>query len=285
MDFVEPPPTAISDEVFDRVELIPSLDHAVFGSGLCRRRVRLRNLGPELTVGELEDDFHHFRVELHHDGETIRAVRAMPLRGPWTTCMEVGEPLREIEGKPLSSRSTTIGTYAAATSNCTHLFDLTGLAIAQATRSTALRQYDMLITDPSAGLRELVIWRDGERVFRWTVGDSGIVSPSDYVDVPMFAKFIPWAEQNLSLDEAEAAIALRRMLHIAVGREINIDDFATPNEHVGGPTGRCYSYTPEVAVRAVRRPDSSRDFVDESDAALLLSDMDLRDRDLLPVTE
>lgn len=280
MEFLEPPPTASSEEAFDRVEAIPPLDHAVFGSGLCRRRIRLRNMGTELTVGELEDDFHHFRVELYHDGDRIREVRATPLRGPWTTCMEVGEPLREIEGQPLSARSTTIGKYAAATSNCTHLFDLAGLAIAHATRDIETRQYDLLITDTSDEVRELVAWRDGESVFRWTVGDQGIISPDGHADVPIFAKFIPWAEQNLSVDDAEAAIALRRMLHIAIGREVDIDEFANPNEHVDGPTGRCYSYTPEVAVRAIRHHDSSRDFVDEASASLLLSDMSVRDDEI-----
>ena len=234
------------------------------------------NTSAERTVGELEDDFHHFRVELTHDGRTIVGVHATPLRGPWSTCMEVGTPLREIEGGPLSVRSTAIGGYATPTHNCTHLFDLTGLVVAHATRDERRRQYDIAMTDLRDEGRTLAIWRNGELVLRWDLEGDAIVEPQEWITAPIHAKFIPWAETQLDLDLAEAAIALRRMLHISMGRSVDLDEATSGADHDDGPIGRCYSYQPEVLVRAIRRKRSVRDFTDPRNAALLLADMDVR---------
>ena len=44
--------------------------------------VRVVNLSPTHTAGELEDDFHHFRVDLTHDGTTIVKADGQYFRGP-----------------------------------------------------------------------------------------------------------------------------------------------------------------------------------------------------------
>jgi hypothetical protein len=229
-----------------------------------------------IVVGELEDDFHHFRVELTHDGRSIVGVVGRPMRGPWSTCMQADEPLRAIEGRPLSSRSTAVGGYTKATANCTHLFDLTGLAVAHAVRCRGERQYDLAITDLSGGGHDLVAWRDGVEVIRWEVVDGEVVRPEAWAAIPLATRFIPWAEEHLEAEMAEAAIALRRMLHITVGRGTELDPVATAAAHTDGPIGRCYSYQPETAVSAVRMKGSVRDFQDPEHARLLLADMHTR---------
>ncbi|MGI9624557.1 MAG: DUF2889 domain-containing protein [Acidimicrobiales bacterium] len=274
--FADLPPSATVDAWFDRLEAIPALNVADFGSGLCRRRIRLAKIGDGLVVGELEDDFHHFRIELEHDGVTILRATGTPLRGPWSTCMDVAEPLRAIEGEPLSSRSTAIGEYAEATRNCTHLFDLTGLAVAHASRDVDVRQYDLAMTDPVDEHNELALWRDGELLIYWKLDGPEIVAPAEWVGVPLQSKFIPWAEENLDEDVAEAAIALRRMLHISMGRGFDLDATESAAEHLDGPVGRCHTYQPEVLVGAIRSSGSVRDFTQPEDGAMLLADMSTR---------
>ena len=133
-DTLQPPPSARADQVIDRYRDIPHIDASPPGTSLFRRRIRLVNVDSSYTVGELEDDCHHFRVELRHDRSTIVSAAGQYLRGPWTTCREAGEPLRAIEGRPMRPHASAIGGYADARDNCTHLFDLTGLAMAQALR-------------------------------------------------------------------------------------------------------------------------------------------------------
>ncbi len=273
---VASPPADTVEAPFDRLS-IPELTADGYGRGVCRRRIRLQTVDDTLVVGELEDDFHHFRAELTHDSERIIAVRGVPMRGPWSTCMDVGEPLRAIEGQPLAGRSTAIGAYAEATANCTHLFDLTGLAVAHAVRGEEERQYDFAITDVLDGHHELAAWRNGEEVLHWHVVDGEITGPEDWVGAPLAAKFIPWAQECLDIDTAEAAIALRRMLHITIGRSANLDHVQTAAEHTDGPVGRCYSYRSETAVMALRSNGSIRDFQAPEHARLRLADMHLRE--------
>src|SRR6266576_2712308 len=107
-DALHPPPSARVEQEIDRYRDIPHVEAAPPGTSMFWRRIRLVNIDSTITVGELEDDCHHFR-------------------GPWTTCGKAGEPLRAIEGHPLRPRASAIGAYADARANCTHLFDLTGL--------------------------------------------------------------------------------------------------------------------------------------------------------------
>ena len=46
-----------------------------WGDGIYRRRITVRRTGPATVVGELEDDFHHFGVQIDHDDTEITALR------------------------------------------------------------------------------------------------------------------------------------------------------------------------------------------------------------------
>jgi hypothetical protein len=271
------PPTVTGLEIFDRLVEIPPYNYEKYGEGFCRRRIRLTKSERYRTIGELEDDFHHFRVELTHDGEKILTVSGSALRAPWSTCSEVNRPLQKIVGSPLSPESTAIGGYASPTSNCTHLFDLTGLVISHTVQDKLIRQYDLMVTDPSNLKQELFLWLDSELVLAWIVQDNTIIEPSEWEGISLQGKFIPWAMTQLDPQTAEAAIALRRMLHISSGHGINLDKIENGAEHLDGPIGRCYTYTDTVLLRATRMKKTVRNFEQEEHAALMLADMDARE--------
>ena len=270
------PPSEVDRELFDRMKTIPPYNFDSYGEGLCRRRIRLIKETENMTVGELEDDFHHFRVELTHDMTKVLAVSGSILRAPWSTCSEANSPLQSIVGSPLSPDSTSIGNYAVPTSNCTHLFDLTGLVISHSVQEIPIRQYDLMVTDPVDDEQELCLWRDGELFLDWTIREGVIISPEDWEGVSLIGKFIAWSKDNLDPHTAEAAIALRRMTHISTGHGINLDKLDSGVEHTDGPIGRCYTYSNEVLIRAKRMKGTVRDFRKEEHASLMLSDMKAR---------
>jgi hypothetical protein len=271
------PPSARVDQPFDRFHDVPHIDTAPPGTSLFRRRIRLVNVDAGRTIGELEDDCHHFRIDLRHDGNRIERADGTYMRGPWTTCALAGEPLRAVEGRPLAARASAIGDYADARANCTHMFDLTGLAMAQARRAVRERQYDLVVTDwqgPSLQ-QSATIWRDGETIVHWDLEQREVSGPADWVGAPLRNKFIRWAEDHFDADIAEAAIALRRVIDIAVSRTGDLDRF----ERAEGMTssvmmGRCMTYSPQYVPLAIRVKGSARNW--EHHAPLMLADMHLR---------
>jgi hypothetical protein len=271
-----PPPSGRSDAPIDRFTAPVAYD-TPYGEGLFRRRLRMVNLSPTHAAGELEDDFHHFRVDVHHDGATIERADGRFFRGPWTVCADAPDPLRAIEGNALTHSSTGIGAYTPARENCTHLFDLTGLVVAHATRGDAVRQYDIELTDPAGPRRasRATIWRDGVVVLEWRIEDSEIVAPAPWPDAPLRRGFIGWAEANLEPDTAEAAIALRRIIDIAIGRGGNLDEVQSAAQVGDVMMGKCQAFSPTKIELGRRNRGSARHFRDHPD--LLLADMHLRD--------
>ena len=72
----------------------------VSGTTGYRRRIELVTVSPEVVQGELEDDFHHFRVSIAHDGAKVTAVEGTAVRHPWSTCPDALTPLRSLVGAP-----------------------------------------------------------------------------------------------------------------------------------------------------------------------------------------
>ena len=232
-----------------------------------RRRIRLVGTTGRVA-GDLEDDFHHFRVTIEHDGERVTAIAGEGVRFPWSTCPLAAESLQPIVGMPLSTRSTAVGDVAAARDNCTHMFDLAGLAVAQATRGPGTRQYDVFVPDgvPPEGL--VTAARDGAPVLAWSVDMQQILGPAPFSGVALRAGFLAWAEANLDAETAEAAIVLRRALHIAHGRIKDLDVHETGAELLPMMSGTCYTFTPGRADVAVRMKGSTRDFSERAEEML-----------------
>lgn len=237
--------------------------------GAYRRRIRLTPDG-HTVEGELEDDFHHFGVVITHDGERVTAVEGDAVRFPWTTCPGAVAELAPLVGARLSARPTAVGEVMPARQNCTHLFDLAGLAVAHAARGADdLRQYDVTVPDRDEdGRSQVTLQRDGEQVLAWTVVWNRIEAPEPYAGRQLKGSFLAWAESELEPEEAEAAIVLRRACHISWGRAQDLDRYRAADELLEVMSGTCFTFQPDRAVAGHRVLGSIRDFTDAPDALL-----------------
>lgn len=241
--------------------------------GAYRRRIRLVTLDPSTVWGGLEDDFHHFEVTLRHDGTHVTALEMHAVRWPWATCPDAGQGLQALVGMELSDRSTAVAAVTDPRWNCTHQFDLAGLCVAQATRGTPSRQYDVELPPPVDGKVTTRLWRDGELTLEWQL-DVGatrtreLVSPAPFTEAPWRGGFMKWADANLPPEEAEAAIVLRRSCDIGMGRGMDLEAIAVAEELGGIMSGICYSMQPAVMPVAFRNKGSIRDFGRHPDALL-----------------
>ncbi len=233
--------------------------------GSYRRRIRLVTLDPNTVWGGLEDDFHHFEVTLHHDGERVTAIEMHAVRWPWATCPDAGQGLQALVGMELSDRSTAVAAVTDPRMNCTHQFDLAGLCVAHATRAAGTRQYDVELPPPADGTVTTRLWRDGELTLEWelAVGSTrtrDLVSPPPFTEAPWRGGFMKWADANLPPEAAEAAIVLRRSCDIGMGRGMDLEAISVAEELAGIMTGICYSMQPEIMPVAFRNRGSIRDF-------------------------
>lgn len=244
-----------------------------FPYGNFRRRIRLVATRPDVVEGGLEDDMHYFIVRLRHDEERILDVDARSVRAPWATCPEAAMPLRALIGMPLEPRCTAVGEWTDATANCTHQFDLAGLAAAHAYRAVGggdlRRQYDAIVPFGVASDEEhtVTLERDGTEVLRWQIRRNEIVAPEPYCDVPFTGGFMRWAYTTLASDEAEAAVVLRRACTIGRGRGMDLDGYVRLTE-IPQMRGVCYSAQPERAQVALRNRGVTRDFDTSPDSML-----------------
>jgi hypothetical protein len=238
--------------------------------GSYRRRIRLVSVDDRTVRGDLEDDFHRFGLTLHHDGARVTAVEGDAERFPWTTCPSAVEPLRAVAGAPISRRLTELGEHVAARSNCTHLFDLAGLAIAHAARAVpqGRRQYDAMIPDRSGMSTSPQLERDGELVLRWQLEGTTLAGPPPYEGLALRAGFLAWAEANLDEEEAEAAIVLRRACDISFGRAMDLDVYESGADLGDIMLGTCHSFQPGTIEVGLRNKGQTRDFSDDADRLL-----------------
>jgi hypothetical protein len=235
---------------------------ARFPYGSYRRRIRVVNLDERTVVGGLEDDFHYFIVTVRHDGRHVTDIEAEALRWPWTTCPDAGAQLKLLVGMELSPRCLAVGDVTSPRLQCTHQFDLAGLAIAHATRSAGSRQYDVEIPygAQSGGAREVHLWRDGEPCLTWTLDGHACVAPEPYASAPWRGGFLRWADVTLPVDDAEAAIVLRRACDIGLGRGADLESFPRASQLPIGSSGICYTFQPETSAVSIRQIGTIRDW-------------------------
>ena len=221
---------------------------------------------PGKVRGDIADGPHHFRVWLRHDGKQVTEVAGEAVRHPWTTCPHAAGELSQLVGMPLAESSTAVGRFAEPTLNCTHMFDLAGLMVAQAARGTPRRDYHCRVHDDSSGVTYAECQRDGEPVLDWQIRDGVIVGPPPFEGVPLQRQFIRWAEAHLDPETAEAAIVLRRGWFVSPVRFFDISQWERASDLGNGPV--CYTFQPERADGALRVPGSYRDFSQDPEALL-----------------
>jgi len=223
-----------------------------------RRRIIIcsQHAGTQTRVrAALEDDFHHFRVEIASaEGRVTRVDGAAP-RQPYTLCGDAVARLDSLLGMPISPTAHEVTRVTDPTEQCTHLFELAGLAIAAAARGTALRLYDVEVPVRQKGRTRPRLSRDGAALLAWEVLGSAIQGPMPYAGVDLYQGMARWALTALSTEEAEAALVLRRATVISLGRGMPLD----AQVHAK-PNGNCYSQQPRRASEALRVIGSTLDF-------------------------
>ena len=243
-----------------------------YGNGVYRRRITLEAHGDHV-IGELEDDFHHFRAVLRHDGSRITAARGEALRMPWTTCGDAAAQLVSLEGAPLTRSLIAVARYTNPRLQCTHTFDAATLAVAHAarhrdaSRASTTRRYTVDIPDRIDGRSSPELRRDGELILRWQIAKQEIEAPAPFAGRSLGGGgFARWCEEQLPPEEAEAAQVMRRACHISIGRIYAFDEIPNASLFAGASGGACHTFQPEIVEGADRVLGSGRDFSDTKEA-------------------
>jgi hypothetical protein len=214
---------------------------------------------PGRVVAEIEDDFHHFVVNVEHDGRTVTSANAQAVRYPWSSCAMAGSALAALRGLPISTDPVAIYRFSDPFAQCTHMLETAGLAVTRAALRQGHRRYDAFVGDPQDGRQIADLLCDGVLQLRWRIEDGVIVAP------PPFAGRRPEAFRtavvaDMPHDTAEAALILRRAVWLAGSRTFDVDRF--PDAAAMGRPGVCFTYQPQRAGSAARRYGSVRDFSD-----------------------
>jgi hypothetical protein len=198
---------------------------------------------------QLEDDFHHMSVTLHHDGVSAISLEPIVIRAPWTTCPgAVAELQRTFTGVSLSAFAARGDKHA----NCTHLHDLALMAAAHA-KDAGPTQFDILVSDPIGGKRRAEVRRDGVRLLSWLESSFRLLEPAELAGLTL-DKMRPWID-TLEPAQQEAARLLRWGNMIANGRIIPMEKQSDASRM----PANCYTFQPHRAVQA-KRVGVIRDF-------------------------
>lgn len=191
---------------------------------------------------DVEDDFHHFWVEIEHDGARVKAMRTGAERWPWTACPTAGLYLAErMRGAPLDA----LAQVDSPLSHCTHQYDLALLAAAHA-HDTEPTLYSTFSSDRE-NPRVAELYRNATLELHWKLDGSDIVSPG--LGHGLSLRQLKQWEKALTPDQREAARVLRRTIFITGGRAFDYDGKATADK-VTQSVGACYTFQPERSARA-----------------------------------
>lgn len=241
-----------------------------YGRGAYRRRILLENR-PGEARGALEDTNHGFRVTVRHDGEVVTAIEPEAVRIPFTTCPGAAERLKALLGCSIRGSARDLTALAGANSNCTHLLDLTILAIRHAASGEARRQWDVTVTDETEDGDSIVsVDRDGEHVFEWHARHFYITQPEALQGRPLYLGFGRWASDYFEEEALEAAFIMQKGYFVAQARRFDLSAAAGEPAALSGQSmeGACYTYTRGVMERGERTADSTRDFSESAELLL-----------------
>jgi len=236
------------------------------------RRILIESVDDQTVVANMEDDFHRFRVTLQHDGARVVSLKGEAMRYPWSACPGADALLKRFAGLELFESCTTLAGHDNPKSHCTHMFDLSSLAIPHARAGRGTRQYDAFIPDFVERRSTPTLWRDGEVILEWHTDRGTITGPDPFTGVSMTKGFVRWAFDALDTETVEAAMVLRRAWDIGRARYRELDHMETAAElapHLG-PTP-CFTFQPNVVNRSKRMKGTARDWTDNPEG--LLSDL------------
>ncbi len=210
--------------------------------------------------GRLEDDFHHFEVELGHDGARVSSLTGGAVRFPWTTCPGAVSPLARLDGMPLGRSLRTIARQTDPRAQCTHLFDLACLAVTLAARGGDAITYEIAVPDRRGLRTHATLSRDGAPLLAWELEGVRVESPPPYAGRSLAGGgFAEWTETELDPDTAEAAQVLRRAAVISWGRRYDFDRIPNARIFQTQAGGACFTFTEERVDEGQRVLGSVRD--------------------------
>jgi len=222
---------------------------------------RIENDGGVIGRACLEDDFHHFRVQVRVKSGLINSVEGFAIRFPYITCPGAERGLEELIGKSAEAFSAAVFRQADTRFNCTHLLDLAGLTIANIVNEIENRRYDIYISDRDTGEKtgsyNAKLKRNGTRVLEWQATNETVNFPKPMTGIHLRKGFAKWALQNLDTEMTEAALVLRRCSMISMGRAKNL-----AAQRNAPDWGFCYSQQKERAYEALRIKGAIKDFND-----------------------
>ncbi len=240
-----------------------------YGGGVYRRRIELR-AGERWVEVDMVDDFHEFSLTLHHDDREIVRVEADPLRIPWVTCPTATEPLRRMQGAPISAPLVELYGFTAAREQCTHMHDLACLAATHAARvragGCAVRRFDAALPDRVDDATHPSLQRDGEQVLEWRMRKYRIVesTPADFSGHHLAsAQFRDAMFGARDRELGEAAFVLQRAVFIGGGRMHDFEAMPSAAAFASVIGGACHSFAAQRADQALRVQGTVRDFSDE----------------------
>jgi hypothetical protein len=239
----------------------PRTPYVPYGQGVYRREVSARMPGPGVAVGEVIDDFHHFRATVRHDGERVVEALGEALRHPWTTCAGADVPLRRLAGMPLAGAGSlrAAARHTPWRAQCTHLFDAAALAIARTARSAGAVTYRIALPDLREGRGSIRLERDGRLLLEWQLDGVRITAPPPFGGHSLRGGgFADWAEAELDPELAEAVLVLQRAATIAPARSLDLESIDRADRVQPNPMGQCHTYTPGIAERGWRVRGSVR---------------------------
>ncbi len=203
----------------------------------------------------LEDDFHHFKVDMQVQNGRIASLKGEAPRHPYSLCTSATDRLDLLVGSTLEASAHAVMRLVDPSQQCTHLLELSGLLAAAAARSVPQRRYDIEVPLRVNGRTLATLERDGTRLLAWDVQDLNILGPAPYTGVELRQGMARWALTHLSQDMAEATLVLRRCAVISLGKNHPLD----AQKHAKS-TGACYAQQPERAPLALRQVGSTWNF-------------------------
>lgn len=209
----------------------------------------------------LEDDFHHFRVELVAAAGRITAIHVQAPRHPYSLCPAAALQVQQLVGQPLSSPAHALAQRVDPREQCTHVLDLAGLASAQAERGAGQRRFDIDVPLRQEGRTRASLSRDGTPLLAWDLQGLDITGPTPFAGMNLRTGLSRWVRAHLAPDEAEAALVLRRAAAISMGKGAPLD-----RQVHAQSTGRCYVQQPDRAPLAWRQVGSTWDFTARAEA-------------------
>lgn len=237
------------------------------GNGSFRRRVRLDVPTPGVATGALEDEMHHYRVEVEYDRGIVTAIDGDDVRVPWAICSGSLAPLSELVDTPLQRSMIAVIDRVDPTQQCTHLLDLAALVIGHAASGRPARQLDAEVPDWSEPPFTAHLSVDGLAVLDWTIDGSYTITSAPYEGVSIKGGFTRWCEANLDPDTAEAALFLQRAAWMSPARQLDLEAYPRVAES-GIRTGVCWSTQPERIELAIRNRGTLRDYGPSGDELL-----------------